>query len=391
MAAPPPPLAPVAVPAAPVVAVSRLAPVTAPIPVVEPLPDHSTRPIPVAAPGPDSATRPIAVAAPLPDTITQPVGPAPVPDYTTQPIPAQAAPPTRPLLAQWSAAVTPTVREWIDGGPSAWVAAEQRLARVLLPGVGVIAGGGLLGSLALGSSTPLLFGCSVSGVLFCSARLQGRALAGRLASGVAGLGGFGGFGGFAGFAMAGGSAAQAKQRLQGVTRAAQARPYQPPPRPAAAPPRQTEGGAITWGKERLLLPPIGAMKGGCLDIISLKDSGGRIVAQVVLLCPAHLLAVPGGHATGVYVLLHDLVTEQKRMVAWLAPGQRRSEAVDADVIEAGGNPAAVRWIRGEPKFELASSRLRVTLRLDHYGFVDSMRKQQLESLEVAIIDVQAVL
>jgi hypothetical protein len=276
----------------------------------------------------------------------------------------------------------------MDGGPSAWVAAEQRLARVLLPGVGVIAGAGLVGSMALGSSTPLLFGCSVSGLLFCSARLQGRALAGKLANSFAGLGGFGGFGGFA---LAGGSAAQAKQRLQGVTRGAQARPYQPPPRPAAAPPRQAAGGAISWGKERLMLPPIGAMKGGCLDIISLKDGAGRIVAQAVLLCPAHLLAVPGGHATGVYVLLHDLVTEQKRMVAWLAPGQRRSEAVDADVIEAGGNPAAVRWIRGEPEFELASSRLRVTLRLDHYGFVDAMRKQQLDSLEVAIVDVQAVL
>ncbi|HMA35095.1 MAG TPA: hypothetical protein VKY74_11540, partial [Chloroflexia bacterium] len=80
-----------------------------------------------------------------------------------------------------------------------------------------------------------------------------------------------------------------------------------------------------------------------------------------------------------------------RIIAWLAPGQRRLDSVLRDIAGYGGNPAAaVRWLRGQPEFELASSRLRIILHLDRYTFADPLRKQHLESLEVLMTHVQAV-
>jgi hypothetical protein len=344
---------------------------TAPLHTV-PAEGAATRPIPVSG---GAATRPVPVDEPVlgpPVALTAPAPPEPVSARASTPSapPAPPRPPlTRPVPLE-PAARMPALPA-LPSGVATWVAVAPRLARVMLPATALLGGAGMLIAWITENLNYLLFGCSLGGLLLCTAHLPRYEIVQRLA--------------------ANGSAALAKSRLQAGGRlAAGALPYTAPPRPAPAPPHSSATGSVTWAKDRLLLPPPGAVREGCLDIASLKDGAGRIVAQVVLVCPRHLLGSPG-QPGGVYVVLHDLVAGQQRMVAWLAPGQRRLDAVEQDVAAYGGNPAAaVRWLRGGGTFELASSRLRVQLRLEGCRLADPVRKQHLETLEVVITGVQAV-
>jgi hypothetical protein len=326
----------------------------------------ATRPVPVDEPVLGPA---VALTAAAPPPPSPPVAPPPLSRAAaapaaplTRPTPLEAEPPGWPTLPALPA---------LPAGIATWMTAAPRIARVMLPATALLAGAGTLTAWITENVNYLLFGCSLSGLLLCTAHLPRYEMVQRL--------------------TAGGTAALAKSRLQAAGRlAAGALPYTAPARPAPAPPHTSATGTVTWAKDRLLLPPAGAVREGCLDIASLKDGAGRIVAQVVLVCPRHLLGPPG-YPGGVYVVLHDLVAGQQRMVAWLAPGQRRLDAVAQDVEAYGGNPAAaVRWLRGGGTFELASSRLRVLLRLEGCRLADPVRKQHLEALEVVITGVQAV-
>jgi hypothetical protein len=342
---------------------------TRPIPVTG---GAATRPVPVDEPvlGPAIALTAAAPPPAVPPPAPRATSPAPTAPPAGAPAPPAAHP--RPSLAAPAslAADRSPMIPWPDE-IATWVAAAPRLARVMMPATALLAGAGTLTAWITENVNYLLFGCSLGGLLLCTAHLPRYEMVQRL--------------------TAGGSAALAKSRLQAAGRGVTgALPYTPPARPAPAPPHASTTGAVTWAKDRLLLPPAGAVREGCLDIASLKDGAGRIVAQVVLVCPRHLLGAPGCPG-GVYVVLHDLVAGQQRMVAWLAPGQRRLDAVEQDVTAYGGNPAAaVRWLRGGGTFELASSRLRVLLRLEGCRLADPVRKQHLEALEVVITGVQAV-
>ncbi|HUS14728.1 MAG TPA: hypothetical protein VM536_06880 [Chloroflexia bacterium] len=269
-----------------------------------------------------------------------------------------------------------------------WLATPRSMARMLLPGTGLLAGGGALGAWMTGNTLPLMVGASVSGLLMCAAALPAMDVAPVDRRGSAHL---------------------AKSRLLATTpeepmlpepAVAVAEPLPdvlPEPQPAviAVPVAETIPLAaapqhLTWAKKRLQLPYAVTAEAGCLDIASLKDNMGRIVAQLVLLCPDHLLPHNGGHPSGVYVLLHDMVTGQRRVTAWLAPGHRQVSTVLSDMAAYGGSASTVHWLRGRPEFELASSRLRIILQVDRYAFADMLRKQQLESLEVTVTAVQAV-
>ncbi|MGI8588147.1 MAG: hypothetical protein ACR2M0_10740 [Chloroflexia bacterium] len=307
--------------------------------------------------------KPRASAVPAPSLVAHPPPhevspPPPVPSFRLPRLPADPAP-TRQ-------AVTPDLHTWI--------ATQGRLARALAPGTGLLMGAGLAGAWITGQLTYLLAGCSLSGLLLYSAhRLRPAEQQGD------------------------GSAAVAKGRLLGtyaVPATVWPRTWSPP---VLAAPRRATGRAahppvtvgLTWSCDRLLLPPPSAVEPGCLDIVSLHDAAGKAIAELTLLCPPHLLTEAGGYPQGIYVVLHDLVSDRRQMVAWLAPGQRCTEAVLRDVGGYSGNPDAhVRRLRGHPRFEMASTHLRVALMLDRYRFTDPPLNQHIESLEVLLTGTQ---
>jgi hypothetical protein len=145
-------------------------------------------------------------------------------------------------------------------------------------------------------------------------------------------------------------------------------------------------------KARLALPHDRALEAGCLDIVSLRDAGGRIVAQVVLLCPAHLLTHPSGQPDGLYVVLHDLVEDRRSVVAWLTPGRARAlQAVTAAAVaDYSGAAGPVLSLEGrEGPFELAAGRVRVLLSLEHCRFLERFRKRHLATFQVRVVAARA--
>ncbi len=317
-----------------------------------------------AGPGAHGASAP-AAASPAP------AGPLPSPGEAIAEPPALPArrrghaPEFQPAV--WAATAQRVAHEAL--GPEGWVTAAPRLAQLCLPAVGLFLGGGLMAALETGNPAFVVGGTSLSLLMAGTAALPYGGMSGRLA-------------------LAGGAGLLGRD-VWAPPPARRARPYVPPPRPAAAP-LQRASGDLHWIKDRLVLPPTGVAKAGCLDVVNIKDPTGRIAAQVVLLCPARLLDGTGGHPGGIYVMLHDLGSGQRRIVAWLAPGERRVDAARQDVADIGGSPAALRWLRGPGDFELASSRLRVQLRIDRCQFVDPVHKQQLDALEIVLTDVQAL-
>ena len=326
-----------------------------------------------------------------------PVGSAHAPSLPAAPIPAdppapRAMVPARPVaVPREPAASTPpagltAIYENMAAALPTWISAERRIVQTLAPGSTVLVGGGLMGAWLSGDARVAVVGCSLGGLLFWAGTRPPAPPAARPllrpqpvmprprppAPGTKGVA-----------AEAAGSAGQARTRLLNALRPEEAGSLAPPARPGGAV-------ALHWTRDRLLLPPPTAVAAGCLDIVSLKDRPGHIVAQLVLLCPGYLLSGNGGYPGGVYVLLHDLETNQQRLAAWLAPGRRQLQAPNDDVLVAGRPPAVVRWLRGQPEFELASSRLRATLQIDSYRFADPLRKQQLESLEVRLTHVEVV-
>ncbi len=316
---------------------------------------------PDAAPAPSPAPPP-AAAEPLPVTVAQPP-PGP-------PLPAPPAPPI--AWGTHAAAAAHSVRATLGSlGPAGWAIAAPRLAQLLLPAVGLFLGGGLMAAVATGNLVFFVGGTSLSLVMVATAVLPNASFVARL--------------------TVSGGAAQLGRGSRAPVPAPRARPYRPPAQPGRATLRSNAEGSIRWTKDRLILPPAEAVKAGCLDLINLKDPAGRISAQVVLLCPERLLGVGGGAPGGLYVMLHDLATGQRSVVAWLAPGERRVEAARQDVAEYGGHAAAaLRWLRGPGDFELTSSRLRVSLRVEQCRFAEPVRKQQLDALEIVLTGVQGL-
>ena len=190
---------------------------------------------------------------------------------------------------------------------------------------------------------------------------------------------------------ASGSAAGASRRLRAVSRVtARALPDPfalpaPPPGGPDAPP------ALLPSKTQLALPHDRALQAGCLDIVSLRDAGGRIVAQVVLLCPAPLLTHSSGQPDGLYVVLHDLVEDRRSAVAWLAPGRARAlQAATAQALVAYSGAAGPVLPAGlEGPFELAAGRVRVLLSLEQCRFLERFRKRHLATFQVRVVAVRA--
>jgi hypothetical protein len=160
-----------------------------------------------------------------------------------------------------------------------------------------------------------------------------------------------------------GSAAMAKERLQ-----------------------LHDGGTLTPSKSELHLPPAAEMAAGCLDIVCVQNAEGRIVAQVVLLCPDHLLH-PDGTTNGVYLLLHDLASGSRWAIGWLAPGYIPDETLHAD-LATYGKGALMYQLRGTPEFDLGVGHLRVDLRLADYRFADPIRRRQIQGLTIALTGVR---
>ncbi|HMA34388.1 MAG TPA: hypothetical protein VKY74_07875, partial [Chloroflexia bacterium] len=183
-----------------------------------------------------------------------PLASAPIVAANQQPGPAPDSSPAPGAAAGVPAALRLSYRPLTAQLP-AWIAAERRLARTLLPGAGVLAGAGLVGSWLSDNPGPLLVGCSLSGLLLCNATWPARTPAAP---------------------MARGSAALAKSRLQATSRRAGGAVVSPGARRWESLPGVPR--PVTWAKDRLLLPPVAAVDAGCLDIVSLKDSTGRIVA-----------------------------------------------------------------------------------------------------------------
>ncbi len=189
-----------------------------------------------------------------------------------------------------------------------------------------------------------------------------------------------------------GSAAGASQRLRGISRAtAQAWPE---PFALPVPPGGTEGAPrlLVPSKAVLALPQDQALQVGCLDIVSLRDSAGRIVAQVVLLCPAHLLAHPGAQPEGLIVLLHDLVEDRRSAMAWLAP--RRAGALRAQTVQTlaayGETPAPVRVAAtGGGPLELMAGQAQVLLSVERCRFLERFRPRHLAAFQVRVVTAQA--
>jgi hypothetical protein len=141
-------------------------------------------------------------------------------------------------------------------------------------------------------------------------------------------------------------------------------------------------------KSELHLPPIAGMAAGCLDIASVQNTEGRIVAQVVLLCPDHLLHADGTTG-GVYLLLHDLASGVRRAVAWLAPGHIPDDQVQADLKTYGGG-VTIHRLRGTPAFDLGAGHLRADLQVADYHFADPIRRRQIQALTVTLTGVRVV-
>jgi hypothetical protein len=69
--------------------------------------------------------------------------------------------------------------QWATVVPATWVGAAPRLAQVLLPGAGVLVGGGLISSWLSNNMVYMLGGCSLSGLLLCAAVWPEQARAGH--------------------------------------------------------------------------------------------------------------------------------------------------------------------------------------------------------------------
>lgn len=147
-----------------------------------------------------------------------------------------------------------------------------------------------------------------------------------------------------------------------------------------------DGGTLTPTKSELHLPPAAGMAAGCLDIASVQNAEGRIVAQVVLLCPDHLLH-PDGTTNGVYLLLHDLASGSRWAIAWLAPGYTPDCALHAD-LATYGKGALLYQLRGTPEFDLGAGHLRAALRLADYRFADPIRRRQIQALTITLTGVR---
>jgi hypothetical protein len=190
----------------------------------------------------------------------------------------------------------------------------------------------------------------------------------------------------------GGSAAGASHRLRAISRIT-ARPL-PDPFALPAPPVTIQGmpRPLEPSKACLVLPHDRPLQPGCLDIVSLRDASGRIVAQVVLLGPDHLLTHSSGQPDGLYVVLHDLIEDQRSVVAWLAPG--RAQALRVPTAQAllaysgTAGPVLVAEVT-DGSFELTAGQVQVRVRLEHCRFLERFRKRHLVTFQVGVVAARA--
>lgn len=184
-----------------------------------------------------------------------------------------------------------------------------------------------------------------------------------------------------------GSAAGASQRLRAVSRATARSLSDPFTLPVPEVGADGEPRPLAPSKALLALPHDRALQAGCLDIVSLRDANGRIVAQVVLLCPAHLLTHHSGQPDGLLVVLHDLVADQRSAIAWLAPGRARAlhDQTTQALSAYSGAAGPIQLAGGSGPFELAAGRTRVLLNLEHCAFLERFRKCRLLAFQARVV------